>query len=70
MQDYQTRETLLPLLHDTEEDHIHFLEQQQFQIKAFGLQNYLQTIKEKGLVSRGQGAPSNPRRGVAPFGEA
>ena len=46
VQDYQTRESLLPLLHDTEEDHIHFLEQQQFQIKAFGLQNYLQTVQQ------------------------
>ncbi|MCS6764573.1 MAG: bacterioferritin [Candidatus Protistobacter heckmanni] len=42
-QDYVTRETLLELLHDTESDHAHWLEQQLCLIKALGLENYLQS---------------------------
>ncbi|MCS6765235.1 MAG: bacterioferritin [Candidatus Protistobacter heckmanni] len=42
-QDYVTRETLLELLHDTESDHAHWLEQQLGLIKALGLENYLQS---------------------------
>jgi bacterioferritin len=45
LKDYQTRETLLPLLNDTEEDHILFLETQQRLIASLGLQNYLQSQK-------------------------
>lgn len=43
--DFQTRETLTPLLNDTEEDHIHFLEQQIFLISQLGIANYLQSIQ-------------------------
>ncbi|QLG87213.1 bacterioferritin [Chitinibacter bivalviorum] len=42
-QDYVTREMLLKLLEDTEQDHAHWLEQQLNLIKAMGLQNYLQS---------------------------
>lgn len=42
-QDYQTRHLLRQLLHDTEEDHTHWLEQQLFLIDKLGLQNYLQS---------------------------
>lgn len=42
-QDYETRHLLRELLHDTEEDHAHWLEQQLFLIQQIGLQNYLQT---------------------------
>lgn len=42
-QDYQTRANLMPLLKDTEEDHMHWLEQQLGLIKRIGLQNYSQS---------------------------
>ena len=42
-QDYITRDMLLDLLRDTEEDHAHWLEQQLNLIKQIGLQNYLQS---------------------------
>lgn len=42
-QDYQTRHMLRELLHDTEEDHTHWLEQQLFLIDRLGLPNYLQS---------------------------
>ena len=42
-QDYQTRSNLMPLLKDTEEDHMHWLEQQLGLIKRVGLQNYCQS---------------------------
>lgn len=41
--DHQTRNVLLPLLADTEEDHAHWLEQQLGLIAATGLENYLQS---------------------------
>lgn len=41
--DYQTRNELLPLLADTEEDHAHWLEQQLGLIDQIGLENYLQS---------------------------
>lgn len=40
--DYVTRNILLPMLKDTEEDHAHWLEQQLRLIGLVGLQNYLQ----------------------------
>jgi len=43
VQDYQTRHLLMPLLTDTEEDHMHWLEQQLGLIGRVGLQNYLQS---------------------------
>lgn len=42
-QDYQTREVLLKILADTEEDHIYWLEQQLGLIEKIGLANYLQS---------------------------
>ncbi len=42
-QDYQTREILLKILADTEEDHAHWLEKQLGLIEKIGLQNYLQS---------------------------
>lgn len=42
-QDYQTRHVLMPLLSDTEEDHMYWLEQQIGLIKRVGLQNYCQS---------------------------
>lgn len=42
-QDYVTREMLMTLLEDTEQDHAHWLEQQLNLIKAIGLPNYLQS---------------------------
>ena len=42
-QDYQTRQSLLPLLKDTEEDHMHWLEQQLGLIKRVGMQNHCQS---------------------------
>lgn len=41
--DYQTREILEVLLEETEDDHMHWLEQQVTLIKMIGLQNYIQT---------------------------
>ncbi|KAA3652360.1 MAG: bacterioferritin [Proteobacteria bacterium] len=46
--DYVTREKLMPLLGDTEEDHIHWLEQQLGLIKLVGLPNYLQSQTRPG----------------------
>ena len=43
LQDYVTREMLLQLLDDTEEDHAHWLEQQLGLIRRVGLANYLQS---------------------------
>ena len=40
--DYETRRMLSRLLYDTEEDHIHWLEQQLRLIDMVGLENYLQ----------------------------
>lgn len=42
-QDYETREILLKILADTEEDHIYWLEQQLGLIEKIGLANYLQS---------------------------
>ena len=42
-QDYQTRQTLLQLLSDTEEDHIWWLEKQLSLIEKIGLSNYMQS---------------------------
>lgn len=42
-QDFQTREILLKLLADTEEDHMYWLEQQLGLIEKTGLKNYLQS---------------------------
>ncbi|KAF0814315.1 Bacterioferritin [Andreprevotia sp. IGB-42] len=42
VQDYVTRNILLQLLDDTEQDHAHWLEQQLGLINAIGLPNYLQ----------------------------
>jgi bacterioferritin len=47
-QDYQTREVLLVLLKDTEEDHAYWLEQQLDLIERMGLANYLQSMAEDG----------------------
>ncbi|MDT7838096.1 bacterioferritin [Aquabacterium sp. OR-4] len=41
--DFVTREVLLPMLVDTEQDHAHWLEQQLRLIQMTGLQNYLQS---------------------------
>jgi bacterioferritin len=41
--DFETRAMLRELLHDTEEDHTHWLEQQLGLIDRLGLQNYLQS---------------------------
>lgn len=41
--DFVTRDMLLVLLQDTEEDHAHWLEQQLGMIRNMGLENYLQT---------------------------
>lgn len=41
--DYVTRDMLLKLLDDTEEDHAHWLEQQLGLIDKIGLQNYIQS---------------------------
>ncbi len=43
VQDYVTRDILVPLLDDTEMDHTYWLEQQLGLIKKIGLQNYLQS---------------------------
>ncbi|TGG93248.1 bacterioferritin [Natronospirillum operosum] len=42
-QDYVTRDILLKLLADTEQDHTHWLEQQLGHIRTMGLENYLQS---------------------------
>lgn len=42
-QDYATRDMLVVLLDDTENDHAHWLEQQLKLIKLLGLENYLQS---------------------------
>lgn len=42
-EDFQTRDILLGMLDDTEEDHAHWLEQQLGLIKRIGLENYLQS---------------------------
>lgn len=42
-QDYQTRDILVELLADTEEDHTYWLEQQLGLIAKVGLENYLQS---------------------------
>ncbi len=42
-QDYVSRDVLLGLLKDTEEDHTHWLEQQLGLIKMMGLENYTQS---------------------------
>jgi bacterioferritin len=41
--DFVTRDVLLPMLVDTEQDHAHWLEQQLGLIQRVGLQNYLQS---------------------------
>ncbi len=41
--DYQSREILLKLLADTEEDHMYWLEQQLGLIDKMGLENYIQS---------------------------
>lgn len=41
--DFVTRQVLLPMLVDTEQDHAYWLEQQLGLIKQVGLQNYLQS---------------------------
>ncbi len=43
VQDYVTRDILLKMLDDTEEDHAHWLEQQLGMINRIGLPNYLQS---------------------------
>lgn len=42
--DYQSRKVLLPLLEETEQDHVYWLEQQLGLIDKVGLQNYLQSM--------------------------
>ncbi|MFV0478424.1 MAG: bacterioferritin [Parahaliea sp.] len=42
-QDYQTRQILIGMLADTEEDHTYWLEKQLGLIKRIGLENYLQS---------------------------
>lgn len=42
-QDYVTRDILMPLLKDTETDHIYWLEQHLGLIEKIGVQNYLQS---------------------------
>lgn len=49
--DYVTRDMLLSLLDDTEEDHVYWLEKQLRLIDGMGLQNYLQS-------QTGSGAPA------------
>ncbi len=43
-QDFQTRNVLMPLLEDTEQDHIYWLEQQLRLIDKISLPNYLQSV--------------------------
>jgi bacterioferritin len=42
-QDFVSRDVLLPMLLDTEQDHAHWLEQQLGLIQKVGLENYLQS---------------------------
>jgi bacterioferritin len=42
-QDYVTRDTLIPLLDDTEMDHAYWLEQQLGTIERIGMENYIQS---------------------------
>lgn len=48
--DFVTREKLMPLLLDTEEDHIHWLEQQLRLIDMVGMPNYLQSQMKVGTA--------------------
>jgi len=41
--DYATRDTLVPLLDDTEMDHAYWLEQQLGLIERLGMENYIQS---------------------------
>lgn len=50
-QDYDTREILVDLLKDTEEDHTYWLEQQLGLIAKIGLANYLQSAIGSSLGS-------------------
>ncbi len=43
LHDYDSRNILIQLLHDTEMDHIYWLEQQLGLIDRIGLENYLQS---------------------------
>ena len=43
VRDFVTRDVLLPMLEDTEQDHAHWLEQQLGLIQRVGLENYLQS---------------------------
>ena len=43
-QDFQTRNMLMPLLEDTEEDHVYWLEQQLGLIGRIGSENYIQSM--------------------------
>ncbi|MDP2559694.1 bacterioferritin [Psychrobium sp. 1_MG-2023] len=43
-QDFQTRNMLMPLLEETEQDHVYWLEQQLGLIDKVGLENYLQSM--------------------------
>ncbi|GAA0589411.1 bacterioferritin [Caenispirillum bisanense] len=49
--DYITRQVLVELLDDTEEDHVYWLEQQFRLIDAIGMENYLQSQMEGGEPS-------------------
>lgn len=42
-QDFQTRNMLMPLLEDTEQDHVYWLEQQLGLISKIGSENYIQS---------------------------
>ncbi len=49
--DYGTRQVLIELLDDTEEDHVYWLEQQFRLIDAIGIENYLQSQMEGSASS-------------------
>ncbi|MCA1940308.1 MAG: bacterioferritin [Caenispirillum bisanense] len=49
--DFITREVLIELLDDTEEDHVYWLEQQLRLIDAIGLENYLQSQMDGSAAS-------------------
>lgn len=49
--DFVTRETLVSLLDDTEEDHVYWLEQQLRLIDQIGIENYLQSQMGEGTPS-------------------